>query len=288
MVPRPPPAGGSRCPAPRHRRTRPPRRAAAPADGGPHPREAQPAHLPPALRQRVRVRGAQHDRDVVLPRRGSAGAEPAQRGRRRGGGGGAGPGRWRPDLPRRGADQRAAPAPARWPPRRWRRAPVRRDRAGRHHGGRRDRAPRLPLGADHQVGRPALPRRAALRPRPAVARRAVPPVRLQQRLPRHHRDQPGRHPGPAGLQPRVHQREHHVPARLRPGAADPHGLGRPRDVGRRAHAPAPRGHLEVRAPGPAQPPHHAGHPVRPGRSRRRLRAPARRPRTRPGARSAAP
>ena len=46
-----------------------------------------------------------------------------------------------------------------------------------------------------------------------------------------------RHARPAGLQPRVHQREHHVPARHRPRARDPHGLGRARPVRRRARAP---------------------------------------------------
>ena len=42
----------------------------------------------------------------------------------------------------------------------------------------------------------------------------------------------------ARVQPRVHQRGHHVPARHRPGDRDPHGVGRARHVGGRAHAAA--------------------------------------------------
>ncbi len=51
-------------------------------------------------------------------------------------------------------------------------------------------------------------------------RRAGRAVRLQLRLPRHHRDHRAGTAGAAGGQPRVHQREHHVPARARPGRAD--------------------------------------------------------------------
>ena len=89
-------------------------------------------------------------------------------------------------------------------------------------------------------GDPILPGAPDLRPHQPDARGAGRTVRLQQRLPRHHRDQPRGHRGAARVQPRVHQRGHHVPARHRPGDRDPHRLGRARHVGRRAPAPQAR------------------------------------------------
>ena len=75
----------------------------------------------------------------------------------------------------------------------------------------------------------------------------------------------------ARVQPRVHQRGHHVRARHRPGDRDPHGLGRARHVGRRAPAPPARRRLDVRPRRPPQPPDHPRHPVRGRRPGRRVR-----------------
>ena len=157
-------------------------------DGRPDPRQPQRGDLPPPLRRRLLQRRAQHHRDVVLPRRRRHGAEPPLRRRHRPHG--------------RRAD-RAARRPAR-PPRRSRSAGHGRARqpgglpftpiaAAGHHRRRRDRAGRLPLGHDPALGRPDPRGRPDLRRRPPDARGAGRPVRLQQRLPRHHRDQPRRH-----------------------------------------------------------------------------------------------
>ena len=118
------------------------------------------------------------------------------------------------------------------------RAGVRRHRSGRHDGRRRDGAGRLPLGPDHPLGRPGHGEGAGVRPGRPGPPGAGPAVRLQLRLPRHHRDRPQGHPRAAGGQPRVHQRGHHVPADHVGGGEGPHRVGRARHVGRRAASPA--------------------------------------------------
>ena len=85
-------------------------------------------------------------------------------------------------------------------------------------------------------GDPILPGAPLFDARPPDAAGAGRPVRLQLRLPRHHRDQPAGHPRPPGGQPRVHQRRDHVPARHRPGDGGPDGVGGARHVRRRARA----------------------------------------------------
>ena len=163
-----------------------------------------------------------------------------------------------------------------------------RHRTGGRHRRHRVRAGRLPVGRDPALGRPDPRRRAGLRPAPPERRRAGGPVRLQQRLPRHHRDQPLRHQRPARVQPRVHQRGHHVPARHPARDRHPHRVGGARDVRGRADPAQARRRLDVRPGCAPQPADHPRHPVRRRRPRRRLRpAEDRRP-TPPAARCAAP
>ena len=157
------------------------------------------------------------------------------------------------------------------------RSAVQRDRAGRGDRGRRDRAARVTTGTPMiRWGDPILQGRPGVRPRTS-RRRPRRAVWLQQRLPRHHRDQPPGTRGDPRVQPRVRPREDHVPARHRPRAADPHRLGRPRHVRRRAPAPAPRGTpgATSRAPGSTagspstrSPPRRPGRRLRPAEDRR--------------------
>ena len=82
-------------------------------------------------------------------------------------------------------------------------------------GGRRRRRPSCRRGLRRRrasaLGRPALPRLAAVRSDGAIRGEAAPAVRLQQRL---HRLRPARGIGgarPACGQPRIHRRPTHVP-----------------------------------------------------------------------------
>ena len=93
---------------------------------------------------------------------------------------------------------------------------------------------RLPVEPDHPLGRPAVLRSRRVRSRPPDRRPPGAAVRLQQRLPRHHRRPLRPLRGPGG-QPGVHEREHHVPARgnsRRARRAASHRDGGPRDGGR--------------------------------------------------------
>ncbi len=89
-------------------------------------------------------------------------------------------------------------------------------------------------------GDPITRKRAGVRRGQPGPRGTGAAVRLQLRLPRHHRDRPQGHARPAGGQPRVHQRGHHVPADHVGGGGRPHRVGRPRHVGRGAAPPARR------------------------------------------------
>ncbi len=240
-----------------------------PPHGGPHPRQPQRGDLPPALWRCLLGRGTEHHRDVVLPRRRRPGAAPPHRGRCRAHRHRArrhrcGTRRCRPRRTR----PRTRPRPR---PRWWGRlAALRRDRAGRADRGRRDGPRGLRLAGHHPLGRPDPAGRAGLRRCAPDARGPGRAVRLQQRLPRHHRDRPLGHEGPAGVQPRVHQRGHHVPARHRPRDRRPHRVGRARHVGRRAASPSSRRHLALRPRRAPEPPDHPRHAVRPRRTRRRF------------------
>ena len=203
---------------------RSPAPAPRPADGRPHARQPQRGHLPPPVRRRLLHGRPQHHGDDVLPRRRRRGPEPTHGPRRR---------RGRGPRPRRhGRARRGRAAPGR--------TAARQATGAAAASGLRFNAiapvprtvddvtvpARLRVGPDHPVGRPDLRGLAALRPDQPDRGATGAAVRLQQRLPRHHRDQPRRHPRPARVQPRVHQRGHHVPAGDGPGRAHPHGRGR--------------------------------------------------------------
>ena len=216
VAPRPPRLGGSPCPTPP-----PPYPTASPSHGScpwPASRTATAAPSPATCAAVTPVRSSAPNTTETPT---SATWPPPALSRRAvlGAARGAG-GRGRRRVPAPAATLRptgAAAAPASTAARR---PAVHSDRAGRHHRRRRDGAVRLPLGRRSSggatrscAGAPAVRRR---RPDPERAGR---PVRLQLRLPRHHRDQPRGHPRAARGQPRVHQREHHVPARHRPRRA---------------------------------------------------------------------
>ena len=181
----------------------------------------------------------------------------------------------------------AAPPVGRAPGGRGRRpAAVHPDRAGAGRRRRRHRAGRVRLAPGDPLGRPDPRRRAAVRRRGPDPPRPGRPVRLQLRLPRHHRDERAGHQGAAGGEPRVHQREHHVPAGDGCRDEDPHRLGGARHVGGRARAAPSRAALDLREAGTQEPPHHPRHPVHLRRPGPRLGAAAHRggPARRPGAR----
>ena len=253
-------------------------------DGRPHARQPEPAHLSPPVWRRLLLRGAQHDRNDLLPRRGGQCPEPPRRARR-----------WcrgdRAGHPRHDGHSRRCRPPGQ-PGRGTRRlrAAVHRDRAGCGHRGRRDCASWLQLGADHPLGRPDPEGRAGLRRSEPVTGGPGAAVRLQQRLPRHHRDQPAaaRVPCWSATTSTPTRTSCSRPAPT-PSYGDPYGLGRARHVRRRARAPGPRRYVALPSRAPAST---AGSPSTPLFARRRTGAPAptcsRPRRTRPVARSGAP
>ncbi len=91
------------------------------------------------------------------------------------------------------------------------RSRVRSDRPRQPPRRRRSRCRPATRGSRSSVGRPAVLVDAGARLRAPDPRGAGRPVRLQQRLPRHHR-RPERQDRRAREQPRVREPEHHVPA----------------------------------------------------------------------------
>ncbi len=239
----------------------PPPAAADPVPRPARPRQAQHRHLPPQVRRRVHEARPERHRQLLLPRHRRPRPLAPHAARRRG---------------------RRCPRDPRGPERRGPRRRGRR-RAGRvepavhgDHARRRRRRPvhrphRIPLAADHPLGRPALQLRRRLRRRQPDGQARVAPVRLQQRLPRHHPDQLAEQGGAPRRQPRVHEREHHVPARRRrrrARRAAPHRQGLARHVRRRAPPQDRRPAVDLHDRPPPQPPHHRGHAllrVGPGR-----------------------
>ena len=150
---------------------------------------------------------------------------------------------------------------------------VRPDRPREPPGRRVHGSGRIPVAADHPLGRPAVLVDAGARLRPPDRRGAGRPVRLQQRLPRHHR-RSERQDRRARQQPRVREPEHHVPRddrSRRAPAPRRHLQGGPGHVGRRTAAPQGRRAVVVRRRRHAQSPHHGRDGVRAHGPRGRLR-----------------
>ena len=156
------------------------------------------------------------------------------------------------------------------PGRQRRQARLRPDRPRARERRRRRRSRRVRVAVDHPLGRPALLGRRRVRPAEPERREAGPPVRVQQRLPRHHR-RAERHAGRARRELRVHQRVDHVPARARRGRAQPHRDRRARHRRRRADPLEEGPALELRRRRTPQPARHHGDAVHLHRARRRLR-----------------
>ena len=171
----------------------------------PDPRKPECGHLPPEVRQRLRVRTAERQHRTQLRRHREHPAHPAHRADRHrvpGRGGGTAD----------GADDRAE-----------RRRPRGRPGAsglpftpiepGGHDGVDAITVPKgYRVDADPALGRPAVLRLAGVQSGRAGLRGPRAPVRLQQRLPRHPGHRPARAARPAVLQPRVHEPADHVPA----------------------------------------------------------------------------
>ena len=122
-------------------------------------------------------------------------------------------------------------------------------------------------------GDPLFSAARRVRSRPPDRRPPGAPVRLQQRLPRHHRRPFRPLRGPGG-QPGVHEREHHVPARgnsRRARRAASRRDGGPRNGSRRTVAVRKDAPVELRRRRPAESPHHGIHSVHLQRTRRRIR-----------------